>query len=262
MDFPSGIAVKIVAGIISVFRKVYDFIRKWLFHETWQISHRAWLARYALGSKWVPLGDDIDVSISLARSREGPKVSRIALRSRGRKFDALTVVVEAFRGNVIFDETRIVSGLESEMRILMLPAFPIYSINASEERGIWSSYDDYCVRITSLTENGVAHNVDLRTQRYTPLSLTLVHPHHWIVFEGKLVNIGEIVWAKDRIRSRFWRMVRGERYSHEVKLYQRVAAAVVLCKPIIDIWFWFPHAVLRRKFEPERNADDAAPQGP
>ncbi len=99
--------------------------------------------------------------MGFARWPEGPQTSRTALRSPGKKFDAATIAAEFKRGGIVYDETRIVSNIGEGIRIVTLSDVPAYGVYADDE-GIYSTYDEYKLRVTLLTENGSTRILGLR----------------------------------------------------------------------------------------------------
>jgi hypothetical protein len=201
-----------------------------MFLPTLQAAHTAWLRHTALGSTWSQIGEGIEFSEHLAREPEGSKISRLALRSLGRKYDQAVVVVESIKGDadrgvVVFDETRIVSGVDKNPRVIALPSIPPYLTDLTET-GITDS--TFRVRITSLTEDGITRAVNLRSSEFSPLDQILAQPHLWKWINSELFHIGEIVWAKEEIRER-----------HRI-----------WPTPIVAFVFWMPPVLRLRKFEP------------
>jgi hypothetical protein len=215
-----------------------------MFLPTLKAAHRAWLGHRALGSIWEPIGAGIEFSAHLARDPEGPEISQLALRSLGRKYDSAVVVVEAVRGDsdgdaVVFDETRIVSGLDKNPRVIALPSIPTYRLNITEAGHITETYSFLRVRITSLAEGGITRAVNLRSMAFTPLDQPLAQPHLWKWINSELFHIGEILWAKEETRERL-----------RDKFGETVFARLIWSKPVATFVFWMPLVLRSRKFKP------------
>jgi hypothetical protein len=234
-------------GITTVYKLVKAAgvkLRRWLFLPTLEAANRAHLRYTALGSFWHSIGEGIEFSTDHAREPEGPKISRLALRSLGRKYDQAVVVVEAIKGDsdryaVVFDDTNIVSGVDKNPRIIALPGIPPYDLYITETGDITATYTSFRVRITSLTEGGMTRAVNLRSTEFTPLDITLANPHLWKQINSELFHIGEITWAKEEIRERL-----------RDKFGESVFARLIWSKPVAALVFWMPILLLRRKFKP------------
>jgi hypothetical protein len=215
-----------------------------MFLPTLEAANIAHLRYRALGSFWKPIGAGIEFLEKLAREPEGPEISRLALRSLGRKYDQAVVVVEAIRGDsdgdaVIFDETRIVSGVDKNPRVITLPSIPPVHLYITETGDIAESYSSFRVRITSLTEGGVTRAVNVRTLEFTPLDQTLAHPHLWKRTNSQLYHIGEIVWAKEKTPDRL-----------RIQFGETVFARLIWSRPVVNFVFWMPLVLRLREFKP------------
>jgi hypothetical protein len=193
---------------------------------------------------WEPIGAGIEFSAHLARDPEGPEISQLALRSLGRKYDSAVVVVEAVRGDsdgdaVVFDETRIVSGVDKNPRVITLPGIPPFDTYITETGDISETYSSFRVRITSLTEGGVTHAVNLQGTKSCPLDQTMAQPYLWKWINSDLFHIGEIVWAKEEIRGRL-----------RDKFGNNIFGQIISSEPIATAWFWIPLVLRLRKFKP------------
>src|SRR6516162_2183020 len=231
---------KIAKGV----RPARDKLRQWLFLPTFEAANTAHRQRTDLGFFWHTIGEGIQFSEKLAREPEGPKISRVALRSLGRKYDQAVVVVEAIRGDLygdafVFDETYTVSGVDKNPRVKTLPSIPPYDLYITETGDIAETYTSFRVRITSLTEGGITRTVNLRSPDFTPLDQTLAQPHLWKPLNSELFHIGEILWAKEEIRERL-----------RDKFGESIFARLIWSKPIATLVFWIPILLLRRKFKP------------
>lgn len=193
---------------LGAMRTTQRWLAKVMFYRTLKIAHEAWLESRALGVEWEEIGEGIEISESFARWPEGPKDSHLGIRSMCEDYDSGTVVVEAIRRNVVFDETRVVSGLDKRIRIIKLPGIPAFETYITKDnKDIDQTYDDYVIRITSLTKDGVTRPANLRTLISSPLDITLAQPHLWKRVGDEIFHIGEIVWAKEALRDRVWQIV-------------------------------------------------------
>jgi hypothetical protein len=225
-------------------RPAQDKLRQWLFLPTLEASNTPRLRYTALGSFWHAIGEGIEFSEKLAREPEGPKISRVALRSLGRKYDQAVVVVEAIRGDLygdafVFDETCTVSGVDKNPRVITLPSIPPYDLYITKTGNITETYTSFRVRITSLTEGGITRAVNLRSPDFTPLDQTLAQPHLWKSLNSELFHIGEIVWAKEEIRER----LRDE-------FGDSIFARLIWSKTVATLLFWIPLVLRLREFKP------------
>src|SRR4051795_8710299 len=126
------------------------------------------MAHHGLLTNWEDIGEGIEVSTNLARIPEGPATSRIAIRSKTRKLDAAIVAVEAVRGDinyteksaVIYDDTRMLSGVDQHIRIITVNGIPPLATYVSSNGTVATTYSDFRVRVTSITENGETRSTD------------------------------------------------------------------------------------------------------
>ena len=149
MHIPHSIPFRAIA---YVYKKVKD----WMFFEPLKASHGEWQKRHRLGTTWQRIGEGIEFSDALARWPEGPEVSRIAFRSVGNKYDEITIVIEVEYGENLYDETRIVSWVDGNPRIVTLSAIPAYT-------DIYLQGYELRVSVTSLTTEGVTRRVNLQS---------------------------------------------------------------------------------------------------
>jgi hypothetical protein len=98
--------------ISDALKKIYWWFKSKLFWKPVLASHRSWLKRTGIGSKWELIGEDIEYSQSLARWPEGPEQSKIAFRTKnGRMFSSVTLVIETVGGRYVHDGTKILKDV-------------------------------------------------------------------------------------------------------------------------------------------------------
>ena len=236
---------KTVYRLTKAARPARDKLRQWLFLPTFEAANRAHLRYRALGSFWRPIGERIEFSLQLAREPEGPRISQLALRSLGRRYDAAIFAVEAIRedsdeDSVVFDNTDLVSGIDKNPRVIPLGKIPPYRRYITETGGVIESYSSFRVRITSLTEGGITRAVNLRTLEFAPLNQISAQPHLWKWINSEPFQIGEVVWAKEEIRQR---------------LDDSIFGRLIWSKPVANLMFWMRTWLLRRKFKPRVYAE-------
>jgi hypothetical protein len=276
-----------LGSMMRVGKNLYKKLKDWMFLKTLKESHWEWQRRHALGVRWTPLGEGIEFSNTFARRPEGPETSHIALRSTGDEYDEMTVVIEFKCGESIIDATRYVSNVGKNSRILILHDVPVYQtfFLITEEdykrAGLiddgknvlsgYSTYDNYRVRVTSLTKDGITRRVNLQSQFYTPINQTLANSNDWIVWKGMEwsgvpVNLSVIREQQRFLQSRLWgkigywpfRVVLKEgRFKKQpigrgyVSYYLRcILSSVMLSEPFIKIIYWIPLILRWRKFDP------------
>jgi hypothetical protein len=125
--------------------------------------------------------------------------------------------------------------------------FPAYETYMSSGGFLTSTYSQYRVRITSLTEGGVTRRVHLKQNWWDPLDRTRAQPYLWKRAGKDLFNIGEIVWAKDEY----------EEALHE-RFGDNALAAMLFSRPVVTVMFWTPLVLRLKKFQPKVFDEQAA----
>jgi hypothetical protein len=211
-----------LGSIVRVTRYLYKKLKDWMFLKTLKEAHWEWQRQHELGTRWTPLGEGIEFSEAFARRPEGPETSRIALRSVGDEYEEITLVIELKSGEGIYDETRRVSNVDKNVRVVTLSDIPAYEefLLITEEdykragliddgknglRG-YSAYDSYRVRVTSLTKEGITRRVNLKSNFYTPIDQTLANSTHWMIWKGMewngaVVNLSVIRAQQEALKS-------------------------------------------------------------
>jgi hypothetical protein len=238
----------------GVVKRVYWWFKSKLFWKTIYASHKRWLERTGLGSDSDKMGDDIECSVSSARWPEGPEESRIAFRTEnGRRFDAITFVVEALGGKFDYDATGTISFVSDQPRYTTLPGFPAYRTYASED-SVTVPYSGYRVRITQVTENGVSKSVRFSTPIYHPIDQTLANADDWKSWAGTPVNVELIRDKQNALKTRLWKKLGhpqlglGNRYSGVPRILYPIVV-VMLSDTVIRSLFWLGIATGRIKID-------------
>jgi hypothetical protein len=135
----------------------------------------------------------------------------------------------------------------------------------------YSTYDSYQVRVTSLTKDGNARKVNLRSEFYTPIDQTLANSNDWVWWngiecDGEPVNVSVIREQQRFLQSRLWGKIgywpftvvlKDGRFKKQpvgrgyASFYlRRVLSSVMLSERFIKIIYWIPLILRRRKFDP------------
>jgi hypothetical protein len=257
-----------------------------MFLKTLKEAHWEWQRQHGLGTRWTPLGEGIEFSAAFARRPEGPNKSRIALRSVGDQYEEITLVIELKSGEGTYDETRRVSDVGKNMRVVTLSDIPAYEkfLLITEEdykragliddgknvlRG-YSTYDSYQVRVTSLTKEGITRRVDLESPFFTPINQTFTNSKDWVIWKGMewngtILNLSVIREQQEALKSLLWRKIGYWRYTVVTKAgrlkrqpigsgytsyYIRyILSAIMLSRPFIKMIYWIPLILRWRKFD-------------
>jgi hypothetical protein len=268
-----------LGSIMRVGRYLYKKLKDWMFLKTIKEAHWEWQRQHGLGTRWEPLGEGIEFSEAFATRPEGPETSRIALRSLDDEYDEITLVIELKSGEGTYDETRRVSNVDKNVRVVILSDIPAYKqfLLITEEdykraglvddgrnvlRG-YSTYESYRVTVTCLTKDGITRSVNLKSNFSTPVDQTLANLTDWIIWKGMewsgaLVNLSVIRAQQEELANRLYKKIgpacivvsRVPRRNSVVASVRYHLASVVSSEPFVKIVYWVPLILRRRKFDP------------
>jgi hypothetical protein len=250
-----------VGGLFKALRWAYEKVTNWAFLPTLLESHRIWMSRRALGNHWEPLGFGIEYSLDLPTKHFENDLKpfvRLAIRCAKEPFDYLIVVVEARKGNIVYDETRTVFNVGGdETKVLSLPGIPLQSVSIGDN-GISVPFSTCRIRITELCRKGERSSVNLSSPMLSP-TYTAYLNGTFIFRNGCMFNADAIEEQKRDLRIKimyalgaFQHMAPTHRSPAMVKVLHQLRNMIskALCSEIvINILIWTPYVFRQRKLK-------------
>lgn len=260
--------VSLPAGTLSL---LLDPITKFLFLDSYRVSHEEHLKRFSPGKRFEKLGKYFEFELHLESnyvSNATVPMSFVILRNTsGRTFKRVEVVVEADAGYVKYQDVSSLVEVGPTPVVLHLPRIPLKEIELTRDNRIMTSYNDVHVRLQ--IADGAVEEGESAAESLT------IRPTYTEFLNSRWDKKWETVWNLDYIESRktelrhrlyFYLVTRnrhrmaGEPGSWVWQSYKTLRLLIggplyrlLSFERVISTFFWIPIWFRVRKLEPRQD---------
>jgi hypothetical protein len=186
--------VSIPAGTLGL---LIDPITKFLFLNTYKISHEEHLKRFRTGKRFDELGRFFEFDIHLEcnyLSNSTIPMSFIIIRNKSeKKFSRVELLVEADAGYVKYQDFTTLIDIESTPLVVNLPRIPLKEIEFTSNNHIVTTYKDIRIKIKIIDDS--INEYDASAESYA------INPSYTEFLNSSWDKKWESMWNLDYIES-------------------------------------------------------------
>ena len=178
----------------SLLKSLWNPITKFLFLESYQISHEMYWKRNQLGKRFTKLGMffeyDIHLQCKYLSNSEIP-VSSILIRNKSEEnFKKIELIVEVSRRTIKFFDSAILFDVDNVPIIVKLPKIPLREITFDKDSNFFFTYNSYKVKINAYDED---------SNSYKEIGKSTMHLTHTEIINSEWCRKWDCVWNIDYI---------------------------------------------------------------
>lgn len=255
-DIPTRMTSRFLLG------KLVEKIDRKLFEEPYSESDAVHEAEHALGNWWLPLYENIELSLKMETpySNKVPLYSEIAIRNVGEKpIDRIEVAVEVrdYRG-FVREQPLMFTDLGTEPKCRNLTDIPLVECWALEDGSVLTSYDNLYVKVILIKQEGIEKKINKKREIYLTTHSQYVDDifnKNWTRRWGRNYHTGLINLAKQRFGARIYGSLNRRQWItlseyKRLKLHQRLYIQIhslitdaisflITRDKILSLVFWF-----------------------
>lgn len=260
--------VSIPAGTLGL---LLDPITKFLFLDSYRVSHEEHLKHTRLGKRFGELGSFFEFDIHLEcnyLSNSTVPMSFIILRNKSEnKFSRAELLVEADAGHVKYQDFTTLIDLDSIPRVVSLPSIPLKEVEFTDSNDIVTSYNNVRVKIKIIDDKIISEEESSAESCAISPTYTEFLNSNWDKKWGVVWNLDYIERCKTILKSKLeyyfitrnsWPVV-GEPDSTFYQVYKlaRLLFGIPLFKFLSNKYvlltlFWVPIFMRLKKLTPRR----------
>ena len=260
--------VSLPAGTLGL---LLDPITKFLFLDTYRISHEEHLKRFQAGKSFEELGQFFEFDIHLECnhiSNSTIPMSFIILRNKSdRRFERAELLVEADAGYVKYQDFTTLIEIGETPLVINLPRIPLKEIEFTSNDRIITTYKSAKVKLHILDQALPEHEAKSESHSIRPTYTEFLNSR-WDRKWDTVWNLDYIENCKSELRQKiqFYLVTRnkwpvsGEPQGRIFKVYKllRLLIGIPIYKllsydRIISTLFWLPIFMRIKKLEPRKN---------
>lgn len=261
--------ISLPAGTLTLFT---DSITKFLFLESYEVSHQRYLKHFQAGKHFVKLGRffefDIHLECNHLTNETIPTSFLILHNISSQVFERVELLVEADAGFVKYQDFTTLISVGKTPLVVYLPRIPLKDIEVRGGNNIVTSYKNVTVAVQIQDGDIAKHEAKAKSLPFTPTYTEFLNSR-WSKRWGSNWNIDYIVECKKTLREklRYHLVIRNswvvdyQKSSCFNRMFKYIKSVIGLAifRILIHEWiiatiFWVPIFVRCRKLESSKEA--------